>query len=177
MIKKWKTLSRKEVYRNPYWTAYQDVFQTSDGKTGDYFFIHYPGGVEIIAQREDGRILLVEQYRYLYDRTVLSFPGGSIKPPKTAEETAFEELLEETGYRAGTLKCLGERYISPGLFQYVDTFFLATNLKLERPTPGETEEFIYHFKTVEEIDRMMATGEILSGNATCAWTLARPYLR
>jgi len=32
MLKKWKTLSRQEVHKNPYWTAYHDVFEKADGK-------------------------------------------------------------------------------------------------------------------------------------------------
>ncbi len=176
MIKKWKTLSRQVVHKNPYWTYYHDVFETGRGKQGDYFFIKNSGGCEIIAQRDDGRIILVEQYRYLYDHNVLSFPGGSVVPGETVEETASKELLEETGYKAGSITCLGERYISPGLFHYIDTFFLAQDLVLEKPDPEDTEEFVLHFKTPEEIDQMMAKGEILSGNATCGWTLARPHL-
>ena len=177
MLKKWKTLSRQEVHKNPYWTAYHDVFEKADGKQGDYYHLQCPGGVEVIAQRDDGRVILVEQYRYLYGHDVLSFPGGSIEVGKDPEQTAREELLEETGYRAGSLKFLGKRYISPGLFHYIDTFFLAKDLVHDVPRPGETEEFIYHFKTPAEIDQMMAAGEILSGNATCAWTLARPHLQ
>lgn len=176
MLKKWKTLSRKEVHANPYWTAYQDRFETGKGKEGDYYFIKYPGGVEVIAQREDGRVILVEQYRYIYDHPVLSFPGGSRQDGDDLAETARKELLEETGYKAGSLTPLGERYISPGLFHYIDAFYLARDLEFVKPDPGETEEFILHYKTPEEIDRMMAAGEIMSGNATCAWTLARPHL-
>lgn len=176
MFKKWKTLSSEEVYKNPYWTAHHDVFETGDGKKGNYYFIKYPGGVEIIPVLDDGRIVLVEQYRYLYGHAVCSFPGGSRKTGETPEQTAVKELLEETGYLAGKMICLGERYISPGLFHYVDTFFLATDLTLESPRPGETEEFRYLYKTPGEIDQMMKGGEILSGNATCAWTLARPHL-
>ena len=119
----------------------------------------------------------MEQYRYLYDHQVLSFPGGSIQPGKDPEQTAHDELLEETGHRAGSLKLLGKRYISPGLFHYIDTFYLATDLVQEAPQPEETEEFIYHYKTPVEIDQMMAAGEIMSGNATCAWTLARPHFQ
>jgi len=175
MIQKWKTLSRKEVLKNPYWTAYQDVFEKADGKQGEYHHINYPGGVEIIAQRSDGRIILVEQYRYLYDQNVLSFPGGSVQPGSNPEQTAHLELLEETGYRAESMKFLGERFIAPGLFHYIDSFYLASDLTLESPRPEATEEFIYYYKTPTEIDEMMARGEIMSGNATCAWTLARPY--
>ena len=177
MLKKWKTLSRQEVHKNPYWTAYHDVFEKADGKQGDYYHLACPGGVEIIAQRDDGRVILVEQYRYLYGHAVLSFPGGSLKPGEDPEKTAHDELLEETGYRAGSIKLLGERYISPGLFHYIDTFFLATDLVQDVPRPEETEEFIYHYKTPAEIDQMMAAGEIKSGNATCAWTLARPHFQ
>ena len=104
-----------------------------------------------------------------------AFPVVPSNPEKILNKRPAKNCLRKRDTGRGPIKLLGERYISPGLFHYIDTFFLATDLVQDTPRPGETEEFIYHYRTPAEIDRMMASGEILSGNATCAWTLARPH--
>ena len=56
------------------------------------------GGTPLTA---DGKVILVNQYRYLCDRESLEFPCGSINEGHTYEQTALLELQEETGYKAG----------------------------------------------------------------------------
>lgn len=84
----------------------------------------------IVARTDDGKLVLVGQYRRPVDAQVIDFAAGLIgdEGDEDAEETARKELLEETGYRCANLKRLATAPTSPGITSETVTFFLATGL-------------------------------------------------
>ena len=76
--------------------------------------------VVIVAETDDGELLLVEQERVPIGRRCLELPAGLIGDDDggegdTVELAARRELEEETGYRAATIERLGDYYSSPGM--------------------------------------------------------------
>ena len=63
--------------------------------------------VSVVAVTEDGRLLLVRQFRPAVGRMTLELPSGHVEPGETPEQAARKELLEETGYLADTFTLLG----------------------------------------------------------------------
>ena len=71
-----------------------------DGKPATREFIQHPGAVAVIPLLDDGRVVLVRQFRYPIGKTILEFPAGKLDDGEDILGCARRELQEETGYRA-----------------------------------------------------------------------------
>jgi ADP-ribose pyrophosphatase len=71
-----------------------------DGKPATREFIQHPGAVAVIPLLDDGRIVLVRQFRYPIGKTIVEFPAGKLDDGEDILGCARRELQEETGYRA-----------------------------------------------------------------------------
>ena len=104
--------------------------------------------VAVLARTDEGKIVLVGQYRRPVDARVIDFAAGLVgdEGNESAEETARKELQEETGYRCNNLRRLTTAPTSPGITSETVTFFLATGLE----RAGEAEEEITVYEIAEE---------------------------
>lgn len=103
------------------------------------------GIVAIVPITNDGKIVLVKQYREPVQKTVIEIPAGLVgdtDSDETIETAARRELLEETGYYAHTLKELGTFCISPGLSAGLLTYVIATELEKQTEGGGDESEQI-----------------------------------
>jgi len=175
-MKPYKTLEKKVFFENPWWRYCHDRIELPSGKAGEYHFIETNGSSMIVPIMEDGRFLLVRQYRYLGDRDSLEFPCGGLKNGATFEETAFHELVEETGFNSGMLQAIGQFNPCNGLIKETCMVYLAENLKYVGDQPDETECFELVRLTAQEIDALIKDGTIWDGMTMAAWTLAKCLL-
>ena len=106
--------------------------------------------VVILAETDDGEILLVEQDRVPIGRRCLELPAGLIGDDDggdadTVEAAALRELEEETGYRADSIAHVGEFYSSPGMVSEGFTLVRASGLTCVSEGGGvEHEDIIVH---------------------------------
>jgi len=140
-LRPWKQKSETVVLRNPWWTYKRDEFELPSGKKGEYHYVHTNGSSMVIPVLGDGRMLAVKQYRYLCARESIEFPCGSVKDGSDHEQTARQELAEETGYSAGELRLAGEFNPYNGVTDEMCRVFVARDLRHVGGTPDETEEF------------------------------------
>jgi ADP-ribose pyrophosphatase len=171
----WKRLSRTVVAKNPWWTYLKDSFRLPSGSTGEYHIVHTNGASMIIPVLDDGRIILVRQYRYLCDRESLEFPCGGVKDGSAYEETAAHELREETGYRSGDLRQAGEFNPYNGVTDEICRVFVARQLLHVGDAPEETEEFERVLLGPSEIDEEIRSGRMWDGMSIAGWTIARSH--
>ena len=125
----------------------------------------------IVPITEEGRFLLVRQYRYLGDRDSLEFPCGGLKDGATFDQTALHELVEETGFKPGRLQALGQFNPCNGLIKETCKVYLAENLTYIGARPDETECFELEQLTAQEIDALIKDGTIWDGMTLAAWTI------
>jgi ADP-ribose pyrophosphatase len=78
----------------------RDDVRLPDGSTATREYIRHPGAVAVIPLLEDGRLVLVRQFRYPIGRTIVEFPAGKLDVGEAPLSCARRELAEETGYRA-----------------------------------------------------------------------------
>ena len=130
----------------------------------------------IVPVLDDGRIVLVNQYRYLNNRESLELPCGSVKDGQTYEQTAVQELEEEAGFIAHEWQCIGEFNPYNGVTNEICKVFIAKNLKAVPALPDETEEFEMVILTAEKIDASIASNTIWDGMTIAAWTIAKPQI-
>jgi len=69
-----------------------------DGRVHDFYVIEAPDWINVIPLTDDGRVVLIEQYRHGTGEVSLEIPGGMVDEGESPQDAAARELLEETGY-------------------------------------------------------------------------------
>ena len=101
-IEKWKTLESEYIIRRPWLVARRDKVQLPSGTIHpEYYVLEYPDWVNIIAVTEDGRFVMVEQYRHGLDQVLTELCAGCVEEGEAPLDAAKRELAEETGYTGG----------------------------------------------------------------------------
>ena len=175
-MKPYKTVSKKVLFENQYWRYGCDRVEFPSGKQGDYHYVFTNGSSMVVAVGKDDRILLVRQYRYTGNRDSIEFPCGGVKDGSTHEETAREELQEETGFFPEKIKAIGEFNPCNGLLDEICRVYMAHDLRHTGATPDETESFELARLTPREIDSRVADGTIWDGMTLAAWAIAKYHL-
>jgi len=99
-------------------------------KPSAYFeMVRHPGSAAVVAVTQEGRLLLVNQYREAIGDYVLEIPAGKLESGEAAKDCAHRELEEETGHRARCLEKLCEFFVTPGYSNEKIQVFAATDLE------------------------------------------------
>ncbi|SIT66833.1 NUDIX domain-containing protein [Edaphobacillus lindanitolerans] len=157
-----RTVSTKTIYEGKIITVELDDVILPDGKPAKRELVRHPGAVAIVPLLEDGRIVLVEQYRKALGKSMIEVPAGKLEPGEAPAVTARRELEEETGYACAELVHITTFATSPGFADEVVHMFAARGLtRIEEPAAGDEDEFVeLHEATLEEAEAMMEDGRI-----------------
>jgi ADP-ribose pyrophosphatase len=148
-----------------------------DGRIAPFEIVRHPGGAAVLPLLDDGRVVLIRQFRPAIGAMVLEIPAGRLEIGEAAEECARRELAEEVGYRAGRLEKLGEMLSSVGFCDERIYLFLGRDLEVV-PAAPEPDEFIeVLILSLEEALAALHAGEISDGKTQLALLLARERLR
>lgn len=122
-------LSSEELLHGHFLHAFRDTVRLPDGKQATREYVRHPGAVMVIAQLQDGQVVLERQYRYPVQSVMVEFPAGKIDAGEKPLDCARRELQEETGYSAGSWARAG--MLHPGISystEFIDIWF-ARDLK------------------------------------------------
>ena len=171
-----RTISSREVYRNPWTSVREDVIERANSVRGIYGVVDKdPASIIVPLERTpDGDFLyLVEQFRYTVQATFMEFPqGGWERSDVVPEELARGELREETGLTAGSMTALGDLWIAYGVMRQRHHIFLAEDL-----TAGSTErdpeedDMQVHRVPVTAFEEMILDGRVQDNCTVAAWGL------
>jgi ADP-ribose pyrophosphatase len=175
-MKPYKTISKSIAYSNPWWRYCRDQVELPSGKLGEYHYVLTNGSSMVVPVEQDGHVLLVRQYRYTGNRDSIEFPCGGLKDGATYDETARDELVEETGFLAGQLIPVGGFNPCNGLLDEICKVYIARSLKYAGTRPDETENMELVRLSMREIDDLILNGTIWDGMTIAAWALAKPVL-
>ena len=166
------TLSSREVYRNHWMRVREDEILRSNGEPGIYGVVEKEDAA-IILPIDQGRVWLVEQFRYTIEERALELPqGGWEMAVENPEELARGELREELGVDAAEMTCLGWLWIAYGFTRQKQHVFLATGLTAAEKDPDpEEHDLQVRSVTVEEFEQMMGDGTIRDSCTLAAWGL------
>jgi ADP-ribose pyrophosphatase len=89
-----------EILKGSFLHAMRDTVGLPDGTQATREYVIHPGAVMIVAQCDDGSLVLERQYRYPVQAVMVEFPAGKLDPGEDSLACAQRELLEETGYSA-----------------------------------------------------------------------------
>ena len=160
---KWTLLSSQYIHKGPWATLRSDKCEMPDGRIVDqYYVLEYPNWVNAVAITQEGKILMVTQYRHAANIVSLEIPGGVIDGDEKPEEAMRRELLEETGYRFDKMEELCAIYANPSTANNKTFCYLATGgVKVQEQALDEHEELIIEEYTVDEVKQLLADNKIM----------------
>jgi len=133
--------------------------------------VRHSGSVATLAVHDDGRVVLVRQYRYPVNAAVWELPAGRRDPHEGPEAGARRELEEETGLQAGRFEPLCVFYTTPGFCDEVMHLFRASGLRQGPARPEADERLEVRAVALDEARAMIASGEIREGKTLVALLL------
>jgi ADP-ribose pyrophosphatase len=175
-----KTISSREVYRNPWASVREDVIERSDGARGVYGVMDKePACIVIPLEKtvEGEFVWLVRQFRYTVQGTYYELPqGGWEISDVDPEELARGELAEETGLRAESMIGLADLWIAYGAMRQIHHVFLAEGLtEGETARDPEEQDMTVHRVAVSEFESMMLDGRVMDNCTVAAWGVYRVW--
>ena len=173
-----KTISSREVYRNPWTSVREDVIERANGLRGIYGVVDKDPASIIIpldATAEGEFVYLVEQFRYTVGGRHWELPQGGWETAEVVpEEMARGELNEETGLVAERMTLLSTLQIAYGVMNQKQHVFLAEELTMGEATPdAEESDLVVRRVSVAEFEGMIAEGTIVDNCTVAAWGLYR----
>ena len=171
---KWKTLNSTYISQHQYFTARMDQCEMPDGKIVDeYFVVELPESACALAITENNEVVLVRQYRYPLNETMLELPGGFIDTGEESTTAMGRELKEETGYAFNNIKYLGKVAANPGVLNNYTHLFLATGgKKVGSQSLDHNEQIEVELFSIEEVRRMLNNNEFPQALHVCCMLYA-----
>ncbi|MFP5020114.1 NUDIX domain-containing protein [Pseudonocardia phyllosphaerae] len=166
--------STRRVYTNNWMTVREDGIRRLDGTEGIYGVVDKPTYALVIPRDEDGRLHLVEQYRYPVGARRWEFPAGTApdRADQDPAELAVRELVEETGLAAAGMTFLGMLDVAPGMSSQRGHVYLATGLTAGPPQREHQEQDMRAaWFTPAEFEDMVRRGELTDAQTLAAWAL------
>ena len=149
------------------------------GVEGQFGIIRHPGASLAVPLLDDGRVVLLRQYRFAVAARILEFPAGTLDAGEDPLSTMQRELQEEAGYSASRWDPLGVMLPCPGYSDEVIHLFLARELTAlaEQPAGDDDEDLEVLLLQPAELDAVLASGnEYLDGTSLAAWFQAKQLL-
>lgn len=173
----YQRLSSRYLWQSRWYNVRQDQLRAPDGSDLTYTVIEKPDAVWIVPLMADGRLMLIEQYRYAIGAWCLEVPAGNLEPGIAPAAMAARELREEIGGVAAQLLPAGEFYTMNGIGSEKALIFVATGVTLGEPQREATELIRLCPVPLAEGLRMAHAGLILDGPSALAILLSEPLLR
>lgn len=173
MIFEEKTVESSTVFAGKVFDIHSDKAKIANGEIKGREVVIHSGGVTIVAEN-NGKIILVKQYRYGAGQILIELPAGKLD--HGAEDilsAAKRELEEETGYTAKKWTSLGYIFTTPAICSEKLYLFFAQNLTPGIPHPDEGEFVEFFELEKEKVFEMIKNGEICDAKTICA--LMRAY--
>lgn len=171
-----KILSSQELLSTPIFRVTMDCAVDPDGFEIRRAIVRHRGSAVMMAVDARRRVLLVRQYRLPARDYLWELPAGRIDPGETPLRAARRELREETGCIARKWTRLVEFFPSPGYVEEKMTIFLAEDLRLGQAQPMEDERIETGWFTINQIGKMIESGEIRDAKTVIGWAMFRRRL-
>lgn len=170
MSDKIKRLNRELVYKGAILDIYKDTMDVGNGKIEEWDFVsHRKGAACIVPVLQDGRILMVRQYRNALERDTIEVPAGA--RDSVTEDTmvcAVREMEEETGYTSNKVsKLLSLRTTVAFCNEMVDVY-LAEDLIPGKQHLDDAEDIRVEAFELETLKELIYEGTIQDAKTVAA---------
>lgn len=164
-----KRINRELVHKGKIIDYYQDTIIADNGMEEVFDFIGHKGAAAVVPVREDGKILMVRQYRNALDRETLEIPAGGREGTKEpTRDCAARELEEETGYKSDNLELLISIYTTVAFCNEKIDIYVARDLKPSKQNLDDDEFIEVEAHDIEELCQMIYDQKIQDSKTVAA---------
>ena len=158
---KFERLDRKLIAKGTIVDYYHDIVRVPNGNVVTWDFIWNKGAAAVVPVREDGKIIMVKQYRNAIDRNTIEIPAGGLNfPGEPTKDAAARELEEETGFKSKDLEFLISIKTTVAFCNENIDIYVAKNLIPSKQNLDEDEFINVEAYTVEELCELIYAGKI-----------------
>jgi ADP-ribose pyrophosphatase len=150
-----KVLRSEMVYQGKVFGVRRDEIVEPSGVHATREVVTHPGSVVVLPVFADGRILLIQQYRYATRQFLWELVAGRIDKGEEVQTAAARELLEETGYSAKKLRVFLDMFPTPGFLEERMYVLLATGLTEGQAQPEEDEKIMLKTFSPAQVEKMI----------------------
>jgi 8-oxo-dGTP pyrophosphatase MutT (NUDIX family) len=161
---KWKTLSSEYLFNDRWFTVRKDKCETPGGKIVDPYYVYeFPTWSAAVPVTEDGKIVMIRQYRHALGETSIELAGGCVDDTdNNLQDAMARELLEETGYAFSSYEYLGRISANPASNNNLLHMYLATGgKKIAEQQLDENEEIEVLLLSIDEVKQLLRENKIL----------------
>ena len=164
-----RRIKRELKFKGKIIDFYQDTIEVDGDHTVVWDFIKHKGAAAVVPVTEEGKILMVRQYRNALDRYTLEIPAGALDAEdEPGIDCASRELEEETGYRSDNLEWLITLRTTVAFCNERIEVYVAKNLIPSKQHLDEDEYVDVKAYTVEELKNKIFAGEIQDSKTIAA---------
>ncbi|MEZ8140740.1 ADP-ribose pyrophosphatase [Enterovibrio norvegicus FF-454] len=144
-----------------------------NGLVTSHITLTHPGAVLILPVANDGKLVMIHQYRPSIDRWIYEFPAGTMELNESPDVCAKRELAEEVQLAASEWHKIGESLPAPGFCDETQYLYVAKQVS---DCEGELDDDevleVVHFP-VDEVARMIANNDIQDSKTIVAFCRAQ----
>lgn len=161
MVEKYNRIKRELIHRGQIIDLYKDYVEIPNGTVAQWDFIGHKGAAAVVPITEDGKILMVKQYRNAIDRFTIEIPAGGLNSvEEPMQDCAARELEEETGYKSDDLEFLISIRTAVAFCNERIDIFVAKNL-IKTSQNLDDDEFVdVEAFEIEDLCKMIYDGTI-----------------
>lgn len=163
------------VYEGRVFSVEVERMRFPNGQEHEVAVVRHPPSVVLIPVHDDGRVVLIRQFRPSIDRELWELPAGSLNSGETAEAAAARECEEEIGLVPHTIQRIRGLFPTPGFCDEELIFFRVSDLRAPRPDsphrPDADEDIHAQAFPVADARAMAARGEIVDLKTAYGLTL------
>lgn len=161
-------LSQEELYHGRILDLARETHRMPDAREARFEIVQHPGGAAALPVLEDGRLILIRQFRPAAQDYVYEIPAGRLEPDEEPDACVARELEEEIGYSPQRVETLGYVYSSVGFCTEKIYIFVARDLK-QVPTAHEPDEYIESLiVTLDEAIDLINNGQLTDAKTQIA---------
>lgn len=161
---KWKILSSEYLFNELWFKVRKDKCESPQRKIIEPYYVYeFPTWVAAVPITEDGKVIMVKQYRHALGEVCIELPGGCVDDTDKDYETAIaRELLEETGYSFGEYVYLGKISANPSTNTNLLHMYLATGgKKVSAQQLDANEEIEVVYLSIDELKQLIRENKII----------------
>jgi ADP-ribose pyrophosphatase len=150
----------RNIYTGKVVTLNVDRVRLPNGVEIDLETVRHPGAAAVVPLRDDGRVVMIHQFRHAAGGYIYEVPAGKLHPGEDPLDCAARELEEEVGYRAASFTLLSSIFTAPGFADEVIHVYKATGLTPGRQQLDQDEVLDIVEMSLEEAIAKIADGTI-----------------
>lgn len=167
----------RETFHGPRFSVRTLELPGHDGKSHRKDVIVHPGAVVILPLLDHNTVALIRNERVAVGQTLLELPAGTLEPPEHPDVCAARELIEETGYKAETIRQMNEFFTSPGICTERMYAYVATGLTHVGQHLDLTEQITVEATPLEKTIQMVKDNIIRDGKTIATLLFYMTFVR